>query len=129
MKKNLATLLPLVGAMGAGAAALAYQDGGGDPQPLPWCVKVQWFNSTITCYGGCGVQYTICPGRILCAKGLDFQSASGVYSAFANCRLFVGGSGSCPSCTGGTETIPSGVTTPGAIFVQDGADECVTNPR
>lgn len=102
MKKNLAILMSFVGAMGAGAMALAFPGGGGDPQPLPWCIEAKWFNSTITCDGGCGTQYVICPGSILCAKSTVNRNASTLYPAFAPCRLFIGGSGTCPSCTGGT---------------------------
>jgi len=74
------------------------------------CYELFWFNSKTTCEGGCGVTYTVCPGAVLCdvsnAGGHPGPITVGPYP----CVTYIGGTGTCPDCAGGT-LVTANVTT------------------
>lgn len=73
---------------------------------VPVCFKTTWYNTTQTTTGGCGVSYTVCPGRVLCGPGGDDWPSSAIAPAIVTCRCFMGGEDGPNGCEGGTEIIP-----------------------
>lgn len=100
-------------------ASLAIPISGGDGCYIP-----TWFSNKITCEGGCGQQYTVCPGAILCTPVTsDGTKPLGTITTGATspCRTYLAGTGTCPNCTGGTPITSTVISDP--ISIQDCGDK------